>query len=121
MSEYNSKKRYLGEFYTPLIFAKKSLEYINDVISIDELKSGDYRIWDMASGTGNLEYYLDKELYKYLYMSTIDEKDIDYCKEKFRGACLFQYDYLNDDIVVSDNIFNYQKLPKKLIKDFGSF
>ncbi|WP_278846875.1 hypothetical protein [Brachyspira pilosicoli] len=120
MNEYNSKKRYLGEFYTPLIFAKKSLEYINDVISIDEFKSGNYRIWDMASGTGNLEYYLDKELYKYLYMSTIDENDIDYCKEKFKEACLFQYDYLNDDIVVSENIFDYKKLPKKLIKDLNN-
>lgn len=54
MKEHDSKKRYLGEFYTPLIFAKKSLEYINKIISIEELKSGNYRIWDMACGKGNL-------------------------------------------------------------------
>lgn len=117
MKEYDSKKRYLGEFYTPLIFAKKSLEYINKIISIEELKSGNYRIWDMACGKGNLEYYLDKSVYQYLYMSTIDKEDINYCKDKFKNACIFQYDYLNDDIELKDKIFNYKKIPNKLKSD----
>lgn len=117
MKEYDSKKRYLGEFYTPLIFAKKSLEFINQVISAEELKSGKYRIWDMACGQGNLEHYLDKSCRKYLYMSTIDSKDIEYCKKKFKNACIFQYDYLNDDIELKNRIFNYKKLPSKLKSD----
>lgn len=117
MKEYDSKKRYLGEFYTPLIFAKKSLEFINQVISAEELKSGKYRIWDMACGQGNLEHYLDKCCRKYLYMSTIDSKDIEYCKKKFKNACIFQYDYLNDDIELKNQIFNYKKLPSKLKSD----
>lgn len=117
MKEYDSKKRYLGEFYTPLIFAKKSLEFINQVISAEELKSGKYRIWDMACGQGNLEHYLDKSCRKYLYMSTIDSKDIEYCKKKFKNACIFQYDYLNDDIELKNQIFNYKKLPSKLKSD----
>ncbi len=89
MKEHDSKKRYLGEFYTPLIFAKKSLEYINKIISIEELKSGNYRIWDMACGKGNLEYYLDKSVYQYLYMSTIDKEDINYCKSDFNLFGIF--------------------------------
>lgn len=117
MKEYDSKKRYLGEFYTPLIFAKKSLEFINQAISLEELKSGKYRIWDMACGQGNLEHYLDKSCRKYLYMSTIDSKDIEYCKKKFKNACIFQYDYLNDDIELKNRIFNYKKLPSKLKSD----
>ena len=117
MKEHNSKKRYLGEFYTPFMFAKKSLEFINEVVSIEELKSGNFRIWDMACGKGNLEYYLDKSVYKYLYMSTIDKGDVEYCKKIFKRACIFQYDYLNDDIQLKNQIFNYKKIPKKLKSD----
>lgn len=117
MKEHNSKKRYLGEFYTPFAFAKKSLEFINKEINIEELKSGKYRIWDMACGKGNLEFYLDESVYKYLYMSTIDNEDIEYCKNKFKNACIFQYDYLNDDIELKNKIFNYKKIPNKLKSD----
>lgn len=117
MKEHNSKKRYLGEFYTPFAFAKKSLEFINKEINIEELKSGKYRIWDMACGKGNLEFYLDESVYKYLYMSTIDNEDIEYCKTKFKNACIFQYDYLNDDIELKEKIFNYKKIPNKLKSD----
>lgn len=118
MNEHNSKQRYLGEFYTPLNFANKAMHYIYDVIDEKELKSGKYRIWDMACGRGNLEYYLDKECYKYLYMSTIDNDDINYCQNSFECSCLFQYDYLNDDI--EDNSFNYKKLPQKLQNDLNN-
>ena len=117
MKEHNSKKRYLGEFYTPFAFAKKSLEFINKEINIEELKSGKYRIWDMACGKGNLEFYLDESVYKYLYMSTIDNEDIEYCKNKFKNVCIFQYDYLNDDIELKEKIFNYKKIPNKLKSD----
>ena len=117
-NEYNSKKRYLGEFYTPLIFAEKSLNYIYDIIPEKELEGGEYRIWDMSSGIGNLEYHIDKKYHKYLYMSTIDESDIEYSKEKFKNACLFQYDYLNDDI--NNNDFEYNKIPKKLQNDLNN-
>ena len=117
MKEHDSKKRYLGEFYTPFAFAKKSLEFINKEINIEELKSGKYRIWDMACGKGNLEFYLDESVYKYLYMSTIDNEDIEYCKTKFKNACIFQYDYLNDDIELKNKIFNYKKIPNKLKSD----
>ena len=117
MKEHDSKKRYLGEFYTPFAFAKKSIEFINEAINIEELKSGKFRIWDMACGKGNLEYYLDKSVHKYLYMSTIDKEDIEYCKEKFKNAHVFQYDYLNDDIELKSQIFNYKKIPKKLKSD----
>lgn len=118
MSEHNSKQRYLGEFYTPLKFAEKAAQYIYSIIDKKELINGKYRIWDMSSGKGNLEYYLDEECHKYLYMSTIDNEDIEYCKDKFKNACLFQYDYLNDDI--ENNSFNYNKMPKQLQNDINN-
>ncbi len=118
MNEHNSKQRYLGEFYTPLSFSKKSLSYIYNVISKKDLESGKYRIWDMSCGKGNLEYYFDEEIHKYIYMSTIDDEDIDYCKEHFKNACLFQYDYLNDDI--ENNSLCYTKLPSQLVEDLNN-
>lgn len=118
MNEYDSKKRYLGEFHTPLNFAEKSIEYICNVIPKEELYSGKFRIWDMSCASGNLEYYIDKKYHKYLYMSTIEKSDIEKCREKFKNACLFQYDYLNDDI--DNNGFKYKKLPNKLIKDLNN-
>ncbi|MBW5394091.1 hypothetical protein, partial [Brachyspira hampsonii] len=118
MNAHDSKKRYLGEFYTPLNFAEKSLYYIFNIIDKKEFENGKYRIWDMASGTGNLEYYIDEKYHKYVYMSTIDENDIEYSKIKFKNAFKFQYDYLNDDINNDD--FQYYKLPKKLQDDLNN-
>ena len=115
MKEYNSKKRYLGEFYTPLIFAQKAIQYIYAAVDKKELDNGNYRIWDMSCGKGNLEYYIEKKYHKYLYMSTIDNNDIEYCRKTFKDACLFQYDYLNDDI--DDKNIKYKKLPLKLQND----
>lgn len=112
-----SKKRYYGEFYTPLNFSKKSIEYIDEAIGLDRLKTGEYRIWDMACGIGNLEYYLPKECMKYLYMSTIYENDVLYSKDIFKEASIFQYDYLNDDITLDGSFFDYKKIPKNLEKD----
>nr|WP_241210557.1 hypothetical protein [Brachyspira hampsonii] len=118
MNAHDSKKRYLGEFYTPLNFAEKSLSYLFSIIDKKEFESGKYRIWDMASGTGNLEYYIDEKYHKYIYMSTIDENDIEYSKIKFKNAFKFQYDYLNDDINNDD--FQYHKLPKQLQDDLNN-
>ena len=115
MKEYNSKKRYLGEFYTPLIFAQKAVQYIYDAVDKKELDNGNYRIWDMSCGKGNLEYYIEKKYHKYLYMSTINNDDIEYCRKTFKDACLFQYDYLNDDI--DDKNIKYKKLPLILQND----
>ncbi|MDZ4844584.1 MAG: hypothetical protein SH857_03440 [Chitinophagales bacterium] len=71
-------------------------------------KSGKYRIWDMAAGTGNLEYHLPAEAYKYLYLSTLHGSEADHLKKVFPNATCFQYDYLNDDV---EYLFNKEKLP----------
>ena len=103
-----SQRRFEGEFYTPLRFAKKAIHYINDVLGKNWYKKGKYRIWDMATGTGNLEWHLPAEAYKYLYMSTLHASETDHNKKVFPEATCFQYDYLNDDI---DYLFTKDWLP----------
>jgi hypothetical protein len=53
-----SQRRFEGEFYTPLRFAKKAIHYLTDVTGKNWYRTGKYKIWDMAAGTGNLEYHL---------------------------------------------------------------
>ena len=93
-----SQRRFEGEFYTPLRFAQKAISYFTDVLGKNWYKTGKYRIWDMAAGTGNLEYHLPAEAYKYLYMSTLHASEADHLKKVFPSATCFQYDYLNDDV-----------------------
>ena len=114
-----STRRFEGEFYTPLIFAKKALHYFEDVLGKKWYKSGKFRIWDMAGGTGNLEWHLPAEAYKYLYISTLHSSEVDHNKKVFPEATCFQYDYLNDDIeyLFLDQQLPFEpnwKLPKKL-------
>jgi hypothetical protein len=106
----DSQRRFEGEFYTPLDFGKKAVRYWNEALGKNWYKSGKYRIWDMAAGTGNLEYHLPAEAYKYLYMSTLHASEADHLKKVFPSATCFQYDYLNDDV---EYVFLEGKLPFK--------
>jgi hypothetical protein len=114
-----SQRRFEGEFFTPLHFGQKAVHYWNDVLGKNWYKSGKYRIWDMASGTGNLEYHLPSEAYKYMYLSTLHGSEADHLSKVFPNATCFQYDYLNDDVEYVFNGGNLPftpnwKLPKKL-------
>lgn len=114
-----SQRRFEGEFFTPLHFGQKAVHYWNEVLGKNWYKSGKFRIWDMAAGTGNLEYHLPAEAYKYLYMSTLHGSEADHLSKVFPNATCFQYDYLNDDVEYVFNKGNLPftpnwKLPKKL-------
>jgi hypothetical protein len=91
-------RRTHGEFFTPLDFAKKGLDYLEKQLGRDWWKSGDYRLWDMAAGSGNLQYALPAAALKYCHLSTLYDEDVEHCERLFPGANIFQYDYLNDDI-----------------------
>jgi len=119
-------RRFHGEFFTPLHFAKKALDYIEKAIGKRWWETGEYRLWDMAAGTGNLEYHLPQEALKYCYLSTLYVEDKEHLDRLFSDATVFQYDYLNDDI---DNIFAQKtemqfdfpwKLPKKIRDDLAN-
>ncbi|MDR0390321.1 MAG: hypothetical protein LBH59_00305 [Planctomycetaceae bacterium] len=104
----DSQRRFEGEFYTPLPFAQKAIHYFAKILGKNWYKSGKFRIWDMAAGTGNLEYHLPADSYKFLYLSTLHAGEADHLKKVFPNATCFQYDYLNDDV---DYLFSKEELP----------
>lgn len=115
-------RRFTGEFYTPIDFASKAFEYIKRTVGSEKYKNGNWRIWDMAAGTGNLEYLIESSVMDHCYISTLLDDDANYCKRIFPTATVFQYDYLNDDAITINtpnllNPFYNLKMPKKLFDD----
>lgn len=115
-------RRFTGEFYTPIDFAAKAFEYIERTVGSERYKKGNWRIWDMAAGTGNLEYLLPSSVLDHCYISTLLEDDANYCQRIFPTATVFQYDYLNDDIYMIANPgmmspFIPKKMPQSLYDD----
>lgn len=119
-------RRFHGEFFTPIQFARKALDYIEKTVGTHWWKTGEYRLWDMAAGTGNLEYHLPQEALKYCYLSTLYKEDTEHLDRLFPDATVFQYDYLNDDIenlFVDKTGFAFDfpwKLPQKLREDLAN-
>jgi len=113
-------RRFTGEFFTPVAFARKAHGYLEKVIG-PKWWTKNYRLWDMAAGTGNLEWFLPADAYKSIYLSTLHHEDVQHCKRVFPGATVFQYDYLNDDIetVFDDQLFFDApcKRPANLLRD----
>ena len=120
------QRRREGEFYTPIHLAAKAIDYLDSVIGGQtkqiDWESGQYRLWDMACGTGNLETHLPSIAYRYCYMSTLHPEDVIYCKGIFHDACVFQYDYLNDDIerIIGQDHTLALKMPQQLIDDLAN-
>lgn len=109
-------RRRHGEFYTPLNFSLKALDYLEQTLGKHWWQTGEYRLWDMAAGTGNLQYHLPAEAYAYCYLSTLDREDVEHCQKLFHGATIFQYDYLNEDI---GNVFDAGNSAQNMSFDFG--
>ena len=122
----DSERRFEGEFYTPIHIAQKAINYLDAVIGGEARKidwdSGKYRLWDMACGTGNLEYYLPSKAYKYCYMSTLREEDVIFCNGMYHDAKVFHYNYLNDDIdrVIGQDTTLGWKMPQELVDDLAN-
>lgn len=119
------KRRFTGEFYTSIEAANKAIRYIEKVVGVKWYESGEWRIWDMAAGTGNLEFPLPTSALQYCYISSLLEDDVNYCKRIFPSATVFQYDYLNDDIPFLNNPELIKsgikpKLPQKLLDDLNN-
>lgn len=114
-------RRFTGEFFTPINFAHKAVDYLSRVVGENWYKTGNFRLWDMCAGTGNLEFALPAEAWKFCYISTLNQDDANYCKKIFPDATVFQYDYLNDDVkFFTDSLFekySERKMPKKLVED----
>jgi len=99
-----------GVFLTPLHFAEKACQYAEKMLGKRWAQSGDYRLWDMAAGTGHLELFLPKDFLPYCYLSTLEQEDVQFLEKKFPSATVFRYDYLDDDV---------GKMPDALRKDLA--
>jgi len=119
-------RRFTGEFYTPVEFAGKAISYIGRELGERWWDNG-YRLWDVAAGTGNLEYELPEEALPFCYISTLLEDDAKYCASLYPEATVFQYDYLNDDVstlvnrsgdLVAD--VTHRKMPANLVADLAN-
>ncbi|MBS3203030.1 hypothetical protein HS086_06805 [Turicibacter sp. PIG517] len=116
------QRRFTGEFYTPIDFADKALNYIERIVGSKWYEKDNWRLWDMAAGTGNLEFTLPTSALKKCYISSLLEDDVNYCKRIFPAATVFQYDYLNDDINLLANpdlskLGLHHKMPEQLVDD----
>ena len=109
MTEENLR-RFTGEFYTPKLFADKAVQYLQKTVG-EWWKDDNFRLWDMAAGTGNLEFALPEESRGKCYISTLIKDEADYCANTFSSATCFQYDFLNDDA---------DKLPENLRADLDN-
>ena len=117
------RRRFTGEFYTPVDFAAKGLDYLERTIAREWWKSGKYRFWDMAAGTGNLEFELPSSALPYCYISTLEAEDAKYCQKIFPAATCFQYDYLADDIPALAGQMTFgqtRKMPPNLAADLAN-
>lgn len=65
------QKKNLGAFYTPTLYAKKSLELVREAIKRVP-KGNDYIILDRCAGTGNLELCLTDEEKSHSILSTVE-------------------------------------------------
>lgn len=110
------ERSFKGAFYTPLPVVDKAYDKLAETLGKNWQK--DYIVWDMCCGVGNLEVKHSNP--RNIYMSTLDEADVDVMKatKTCVAAQRFQYDYLNDDIT-DDGKIDYSltnKVPAGLRK-----
>jgi len=110
------ERSFKGAYYTPLAVVDKAYDKLAETLGKDWQR--EYIVWDMCCGVGNLEVKHSNP--RNVYMSTLDQADIDVMKatKTCVAAQRFQYDYLNDDIT-DDGQIDYtltQKVPASLRK-----
>ena len=110
------ERSFKGAYYTPLHVVDKAYDKLTETLGANWQE--DYIVWDMCCGVGNLEVKHSNP--RNLYMSTLDQADIDVMKatKTCVSAQRFQYDYLNDDIT-EDGQIDYSlsnKVPQALRK-----
>ncbi|OUD13047.1 hypothetical protein [Thioflexithrix psekupsensis] len=108
------ERSFKGAFYTPLNVVDAAYNKLTEVLGKNWQKN--YIVWDMCCGVGNLEVKHSNP--RNVYMSTLDQADIDVMRatKTCAAAYRFQYDYLNDDIT-DDGKIDYSltnKIPESL-------
>lgn len=93
-----------GEYFTPLAYAKLAHDYLAKVIpdryegnGVHHSMYDDYNWWDPCCGTGNLTLDCPPTMQGKLFMSTLNQEDIDVICNAGQNpnAMIFRYDFLN--------------------------
>ena len=101
-------RREKGEYYTHPSVAQKAHEYLANHLGENWFR--EYKIWDMAAGSGNLVVDLiaqHPEARKNIFLSTLDSSEVSFLTKDgfFQNVTSFQFDYTND---------SYKDLPQQL-------
>ena len=90
------ERSFKGAYYTPLHVVDKAYDLLAQTLGKNWQQN--YIVWDMCCGVGNLE--IKHSNHRNIFMSTLDQADIDVMKASRTcvAASQFQYDYLNDDV-----------------------
>ena len=93
----DNERRFSGDFWTPPRWVDKAHEYIEAALGRDWKEH--YVVYDPAAGTLNLtrDYLFDE-----LYSSTLFQEELDIAADYNPEATKFQYDFLNDDMVLHE-------------------
>ena len=110
----DSERRMKGDFYTQQIWVDEAHKMLAENLG-DNWKE-EYMVWDCAAGTMNLTRdYTFKELYS----STLHEHDLVISEKYNPWSVKFQYDFLNDDVEIMDELLKKVENGHKLTtKDF---
>ena len=97
-------RRFTGDFWTPPRWVDKAHEYIEDALGTNWKER--YIVCDPACGTLNLtrDYRFSE-----LYSSTLFQEELDIASDYNPEATKFQYDFLNDDMVLHDEDMTVDK------------
>lgn len=107
----DADRRLKGDFWTPTLFVDYAHKMMEDVIGMNWRDA--FVVWDNCWGTGNLTRdYMFNEL----YCSTLYQSELNIGSEYNKEAVKFQFDFLNDDIPMpNDLVKNPTKLPQGLV------
>ena len=101
-------RRFTGDYWTPAIWVGEAHKVIEEQLGEDWREK--YVVWDPAAGSKNLTRdYRFKELYS----STLHQEELSIAEDYNKEGVAFQYDFLNDDIELHDEVVEYHstKLP----------
>ena len=100
-----ANRRFKGDYYTPEVWVNKAHDVIAGALGASW--KDEYVVWDPAAGTKNLTRDYK---FKHLYSSTLYEGELMSTQHFNKDNVSFQYDFLNDDIVLHDGTYTLDDL-----------
>ena len=100
-----ANRRFKGDYYTPEVWVNKAHEVITNDLGASW--KDEYVVWDPAAGTKNLTRDYK---FKHLYSSTLYEGELMSTQHFNKDNVAFQYDFLNDDMMLHDGSLTLEDL-----------